>query len=46
MAVKGVGTLQGQQLHLGVEAQKISANDNVKGVGVKHFAVLRHLLIA
>ena len=40
------GTLQGQQLCLGVEAQKICANDNVKGVGVKQFAVLRVMIQA
>ena len=46
MAVKGIGTLQRQQFHLGVTAQKIRAYDNVKGVGVEHCAVLSHLLIA
>ena len=46
VAAKGIGTLQRQQLYLGVTAQKICAYDNVKGVGVKHFAVLSHLLIA
>ena len=44
--MKSTGTLQTQQFHLGVTAQKICAYDNVKGVGVKHFAVLSHLLMA
>ena len=44
--MKDIGTLQRQQFHLGVTAQKICAYDNVKGVGVEHFAVLSHLLIA
>ena len=41
-----MGTLQRQQFHLGVTAQEICAYDNIKGVGVKHFAVLSHVLIA
>ena len=44
--MKGIGTLQRQQFYLGVTSQKICADDNVKGVGVEHFAVLSHLLIA
>ena len=44
--MKGIGTLQRQQFYLGVTAQKICADDNVKGVGVENFAVLSHLLIA
>ena len=44
--MKGRGTLQGQQFHLGVTAQEICAYENVKGVAVGHFAVLSHLLIA
>ena len=43
--MKGIGTLQKQQFYLGVTAQKVCANDNFKGVGVEHFAVLSHLLI-
>ena len=46
VAVEGVGTLQRRQFHLGATAHEICANDNVKGVGIKHFAVLRHLFIA
>ena len=39
-------TLQRQQFQLGVTAQETSAYDNVKGVGVQHFAVLGYLSIA
>ena len=46
VAVKGIGTLQRQQFHLGLTAQKICADDDVKGVSVEHLAVLSHLLIA
>ena len=44
--VYGIGTSQRQQVHLRVTAQKICADDNIKGVVVKHFAVLSHLFIA
>ena len=44
--MKGIGTLQRQQFYLGVTPQKICADDNAKGVGIEHFAVLSHLLIA
>ena len=35
-----------QQFDLGVTAQETCADKNLKGVGVKHFAVLSHLFIA
>ena len=40
------GHWQRQHFYLVVTAQKICANDNVKGVSVKHYAVLSQLLIA
>ena len=43
---EGHRALQRQQFYLGVKAQKICADDNIKGVGVQHFAVLRYLLVA
>ena len=42
----GMGTLHRRQFQLGVTAQEICADNNFKGVGVKHFAVLGHRLIA
>ena len=39
-------TLQRRQVHLGVTAQQICGNDNVKSVSVQHSAVLGYPFIA
>ena len=46
VAVQRIGTLQRRHFEPRVTAQKTCANDNVKSVGVQHFAVLGYLFIA
>ena len=40
--MRSIGTWERQHFYLGIFPQKVSANDDLKGVSVQHSAVLHH----
>ena len=46
VAVQRIGALERQHFYLGVSSQEVGTNDDVKGVGVQHSAVLGHSFFA
>ena len=46
VAVQRIGALERQHFYLGVSSYEVGTNDDVKGVGVQHSAVLGHSFVA